>query len=343
MQAQINGLEKKLAETDARIKLAATEKVKVELLEDKLEKLKIEMSSRNSIDGGNIGEYGNTKFLPLDINALPLGEELRCLRKENMLLMEDIQILKSRLSDMEQTEERVLILEKEKSMLDATIKDLEFRLSLAQEDVSKLAIVKSECRSLQEKVENLQVLLENATEQANQADKVLEQNHELQRKVEKLEVSLGEANASKTSSNKSEEYNEQLQLKIKMLEQRLQMSDQEILSKVHSFQESVKEFQNSFNKLEGGKRNALVEPADDMPWEFWSRLLLTIDCWLLEKKISPSDAKLLREMAWKRDGQIRDTYLTCKGKNEQDAVEMFLKLILSPTRYYVFLIQYCQG
>nr|QEU57404.1 soluble starch synthase [Agave tequilana] len=339
LQAEINVLAIKLAETDARIRVAAQEKVKVELLESQLEELKNEMSSRNSTEGGNIVEYESTsrihnaEFLPLVFNASPLDEELSSLRKENMLLMQDIHSLKLKLGDVEQTEERVSMLEKEKSLLVAAVNELEFRLSVSQEDISKLTVVKSECRTLWEKVENLQALLENATQQTNQAVKVLEQNHELQRKVEKLESSLEEANASKVSSEKSEHHNKQLLQKIKLLEERLQTSDQELQSHILFYQESVKDFQNTINKLEEeGRGKDHGEPADDMPSEFWSRLLLTIDGWLFEKKISSNDAKLLREMAWKRDNQIRDAYLACKGKNEQEAVGMLLKLILSPTR-----------
>ncbi|XP_020248434.1 probable starch synthase 4, chloroplastic/amyloplastic isoform X2 [Asparagus officinalis] len=339
LQAEINALEMKLAETDARIRVAAQEKIKVEFLENQLEKLKTEMASRSSIDIQNISEYENafniqnSKFLQADIDASPLDEDLSSLRKENMLLMKDIQTLKSKLSFLEQTEERLLVLEKEKSLLEDAIEDLEFRLSVAQKDVSELTKVKTECRTLWEKVENLQELLDNATEQANQAVKILEKNHELRRKVEELEAALEHVNASKVSSNKSEQYNERLHQKIKLLEERLKMSEQEIQSHVQLYRESVKEFESTLNKLEErDKREDLGQPADDMPWEFWSRVLLSIDGWLLEKKISSDDAKLLREMAWKRDGRIRDTYLACKGMHDQEAVGMFLKLVSSPTR-----------
>ncbi|KAF8370024.1 hypothetical protein HHK36_031944 [Tetracentron sinense] len=110
-------------------------------------------------------------------------------------------------------------------------------------------------------------------------------------------------------------------------------SDQEIHSHVQLYQESVKEFQDTLNSLkEDSKRRALDEPVDDMPREFWTRLLLIVDGWLLEKKLSSTDAKLLREMVWKRDGRIRDAYFTCKDKNEHEAVATFLRLTSSPTR-----------
>ncbi|KAF2282818.1 hypothetical protein GH714_043109 [Hevea brasiliensis] len=52
--------------------------------------------------------------------------------------------------------------------------------------------------------------------------------------------------------------------------------------------------------------------------------------WLLEKKLSTDDAKLLRDMVWKRARRIRDVYLECREKNEREGVSMFLKLTSSP-------------
>ena len=149
-----------------------------------------------------------------------------------------------------------------------------------------------------------------------------------------MEESLEEVNAYKLSSEKLQQYNELMQQKIMLLEDRLQKSDEEIYSYIQLYQESVKEFQETLNTLkEESKKRALDEPVNDMPSEFWSRLLLIIDGWLIEKKISTHDAKLLREMVWKKDGQIRDAYMACKEKNEREAVTTFLRLTSSPTRY----------
>ena len=70
-----------------------------------------------------------------------------------------------------------------------------------------------------------------------------------------------------------------------------------------------------------------------MPWEFWSQLLLLIDGWTLENKISVDDASLLREKVWKRDRRISDTYIACKKQTEQEAISAFLGLLSSATRY----------
>lgn len=350
LQGEINVLEMKLAETDARIKVATQEKIHVELLEDQLQKLQNELTCRGGSESGELDIYENQNKIPngelvLNNNGIhSLSKELDSLRTENLSLKNDIEELKEELNNVKDTDERVVMLEKERSFLESSLKELESKLSTSQEDVSKLSTLKVECKDLYEKVENLQGLLNKATKQADQAILVLQQNQELRKKVDKLEESLDEANVYKLSSEKLQQYNELMQQKMKLLEERLQRSDEEIHSYVELYQDSVKEFQDTLNSLkEESKKRALDEPVDDMPWEFWSRLLLIIDGWLLEKKISANEAKLLREMVWKRDGHILDAYMTSKEKNEREAISTFLKLTSSSRRYnfyfFCFLFQ----
>ncbi|KAL5772017.1 hypothetical protein ACOSP7_011624 [Xanthoceras sorbifolium] len=338
LQGEINVLEMRLAETDARIKVATQEKIHVELLEDQLQKLRNELSQRGAFENSKLDTNENQKKLlneepvPDNSSIISLSKELDSLRTENLSLNNDVQALKTQLNNVKNTDERVVMLEKERTFLESSLKELESKLSISQEDVSKLSTLKVECKDLYEKVENLQGLLDKSTKQAGQAILVLQQNQELRKKVDKLEESLDEANVYKLSSEKMHQYNELMQQKIKLLEERLQRSDEEIHSYVQLYQESVKEFQDTLNSLkEESKKRALDEPVDDMPWEFWSRLLLIIEGWLLEKKISTSEAKLLREMVWKRDRHIHDAYMACKKKNEREAVSTFLSLTSSST------------
>ncbi|KAK6917220.1 Starch synthase, catalytic domain [Dillenia turbinata] len=341
LQGEINVLEMKLAETDARIKLAAQEKINVELLEDQLEKLRKQLSERGDADG-NCSQNRNIieEASPSHGDSAPtVTKELESLRTQNLSLKDDIERLKGELSKVRNTDERVVSLEKERLSLECALKEMEQKLALSHEDVSKLSSLRVEYNGLLEKVDNLQELLDKATSQADQAILVLQQNQELRKKVDRLEESLQEAKLYKLSSEKLQQYNELMQQKIKLMEERLQRSDEEIHTHVKLYQESVKEFQNTLNKLkEDGKRRARDEPVDDMPWEFWSRLLLFIDGCLFEKKISPADAKLLREMVWKRDRRICDAYATCKEKSEREIVAMLLRLTSSPIRSALHII-----
>lgn len=337
LQGEINILEMRLAETNARIKVAAQEKIHVEILEEQLVNLRSELSHRGVTEGSGADMHENWNKAFDGVHSL--GKELSLLRTENVSLKDDILALKEELSQVQKTDKRVVMLEKERSFLESALKELEFKLVASQEDVSKLSTLKFECKNLWDRVENLQVLLDRATDQADKAILVLEQNQELRKKVDMLEESLKEANVYKLSSEKMQQYNDLMQKKIKLLEERLDRSDEEILSYVKLYQESIKEFQDTLNNLkEESKRRALNEPVDDMPWDFWSRLLLIIDGWLLEKKISANDAKLLRDMVWKRDGRIRDAYLVCKDTNEHEAVAIFLKLTSSPKRSRLHVI-----
>lgn len=343
LQGEMNALEMKLAETDARIRVAAQEKIKVELLGDQLDKMRNEMRLNGGGDERGevveIFENENELFneeapLPYRNSINALMANLNSLRLENVSLKNDVEELREELSNVKNTDERVVMLEKQRSSLESALKELESKLSVSQEDVSKLSNLKVECKGLWEKVENLQLLLDKATKQADQAIIVLQQNQEIRKKVDKLEESLEEANVYKQSSERMQQYNELMQQKIKLMDERLQKSDEEIHSYVQLYQESVEEFQDTLNTLkEESKRRALDEPVDDMPWEFWSRLLLIIDGWLFENKISIDDAKVLREMVWKRDRRIHDSYMACKEKNVHEAVSTFLRLTSSQTRY----------
>ncbi|KAH9610304.1 hypothetical protein KSS87_000360 [Heliosperma pusillum] len=199
--------------------------------------------------------------------------------------------------------------------------------------------MKYEYDNLCQKVHNLQALLDNATKQADHAISVLQQNQELRRKVERLEESLGEAHVCMQSSEKMQQYNELMQQKMKLLEERLERSDGEIDSYIHLYQESMKEFQDTLDilKQESEIRGA-DRPVNDMPWEFWSQMLLMIDGWLLEKKLPSTEATFLREMVWKRDRRIVDAYMACKEKTEHEVLANFLGLTLSSTRAALHVI-----
>jgi len=335
-----------LAENDAKMKVAAQEKIRVELLEAQLEKLRNELAQRGATERSVFDLYESqnnvfSKEAPLlqnntqlqNSSVHSLSEELSLLRSENMSLKNDIEALREELSNAKNTDERVAILVKQHSLMKSSLQDLESKLIASQEDVSKLSSLKVECKDLWEKVDTLQALLDKATNRADQAILVLQQNQDLRKKVDKLEESLEEAVVYKLSSEKLQQYNELMQQKMKLLEEHLQKSDEEIHSYVRLYQDSVQEFQDTLKSLkEESNKRALDEPIDDMPWEFWSHLLLIIDGWLLEKKISTDDAKLLREMVWKRDGRICEAYMESREKNEREAVSRFLKLTSSPKR-----------
>ncbi|XP_044460720.1 probable starch synthase 4, chloroplastic/amyloplastic [Mangifera indica] len=332
LQGEINVLEMRLAETDARMKVAAQEKIHAELLEDQLQKLQNESALSGVSENSDLDMYKCQSNVLNNSSINSLSQELDSLRTENLSLKGDIEKLKTELNNVKNTDEHVEMLEKERSLLQSSLKEPESKFSISQEEVSELSTLKVECMGLYKKIENLQGLLDKLSKQADQAILVLQQNQEMRKKVDKLEESFDKANSYKLSSEKMQQYNELMQQKIRLLEERLQRSNEEIHSYVQLYQESMKEFQDTLGSLkEESKNRALDEPLYDMPSEFWSRLLLMIDGWFLEKKISTSEAKLLREMVWKRDRHIHDAYMACQEKNEHEAVSAFLRLTSSTT------------
>lgn len=334
LQGKMNTLEMRMAEAEARIECVTKEKIHVELLENQLKKLEDETPEND--EGSEYYDHNKNlnveSSIPDSSSFISPNIELDLFRKENISLKADIQTLKEQLTNVKEMDERVLLLEKEWSSSEAALKRLESRVVAAQMDVLELSTVKHECKALQEKVGNLQDLFDKETKQADQAIIILQQNHELQKKIHRLEASLEEVN-----SNTFSRFIELFQQKIELLEEHLQKSDERIQSHLQMYQESVGVFQGAINNLkeESSKRRAQDEPVEDLPWEFWSRLLLSLDVWLLEKKISSDDAKLLRDMAWKRDARIRDACFACKENGEHEALNTFLKLI-SRTKYAFF-------
>ncbi|KAL3616932.1 putative starch synthase 4, chloroplastic/amyloplastic [Castilleja foliolosa] len=328
LQGEINSLEMKLAKTDARLKMAAQDKIHTDLLEDQLENLRSTLSSRTSNEQKLVQDTNGFASSAKNSNLVEsLSQEVETLRAESVILKDELQFLKGELSTIRDTDQRVKALEEERSFLEGSLKELESKLAASHEDISKLSSLKSECKSLYEKVGDLQKLLDRATKQGDQAIQVLQQNQELRKKVDSLEESLNEANAYKMSSEKMQQYNELMQQKIKLLEESLQKSDEEIISYVNLYQDSMKEFQETLNILkEESKKRAEDETVNEKPRVFWSNLLLMVDGWFLEKKISVDQVKALREMVWNKEESICEAYLAFEENNESEIISAFLKL-----------------
>ncbi|KAG6407223.1 hypothetical protein SASPL_130209 [Salvia splendens] len=328
LQGEINTLEMKLAETDARLKVAAQEKIHVELLQAQLEKLRSELSNREELEQDLNNVVSSSQ---IDVVS-SFSQELNSLRAENITLQDELQALKAELSRIRETDQRVQTLENERSLLQSSFKELEFKLAASDEDVSGISSLKSECKSLYEKVEDMQTLLDKATEQADQAILALRQNQELRKKVDQLEESVSKTSDYKLSSEKLQQHTELMQQRIDLLDDCLQNSDEEVQSYFKLCQDSIKEFQDKLNALkEESKKRAENESVHDKPSEFWSNLLLLVDGWFLEKKISLDQVKLLREMIWNREKSICDSYMSMQGKSEREIIATFLKLTSSTT------------
>lgn len=313
LQTEINALEVNLAENIVRLKVTAQEKIHLEFL-DELKKLKNKMSSWDRFEGKLL----TSDSVLHDVIDVALVDELNDMRVENALLKDDIKALNVKLNNV-----LLSMPEKECSLLETSVGELTYDLEGVQRNVPELSSINSECKTIWANMESLQAVLDTTIERAKQSSSLLEQNIELQEKVEKLEASLKESNMNKLLGM-SQKYNELLLQKIEMLEERLQIADQEIHSYSILYQKSLNEFQNAIEMLKEHNKKELEEHVDDM--EFWSQILLMVESWLIEKKISYSDGNLLRAMIGKKDHQIFEAYMACNGKNEHETIAIFLKL-----------------
>ncbi|KAG8086189.1 hypothetical protein GUJ93_ZPchr0010g8856 [Zizania palustris] len=235
-----------------------------------------------------------------EINDSPSVLELDDIKEENILLKDDIQFLKAMLIEVAETEESIFKLEKERTLLDASFRELESRFIAAQADM-----LKHEPRQYDtwwEKVENLGDLLETTSNEVEHAAIILGRNHDLQDKE-----------------------------RIKSVEERFQACNHEMHSQIELYENSIVEFHDNLSKLvEEAEKRSLEHSTSNMP-ELWSRISLLIEGWLLEKRISYNDANTLREMVWKRDSCLREAYLSCRGMNDREIMDNFLKMTLPGT------------
>lgn len=341
LQGEIDLLQTRLAETDARLRHAAHEKIKNELLADEVKILKREIDEREGtwkegkglkVNNTTIKENG--KAIQSYVSGSPtIAGELKALEDQNKSLEEEVKVLKSKLIEISKNGQYIAEMEKERLSLEESTKQLQSKLAIAEANASDLANVKTECQVLRRKVEHLQVELEKSTQKMILPDDIVITNQALQEKIDRLEAALAQAQFDKSLLEQTQEENLLLNEQIKLLEQRLLESDNDIKSQIQIYQEEVQAFQRNLEQLKHGKNKQFLDgPVQDLPWDFWSNLLLSIDGWMLEKKMDFDDAKILRDMAWRRESRIRDAYVQCKDKNEKDVIANLLKLMKASTR-----------
>ncbi|KAK4271809.1 hypothetical protein QN277_020444 [Acacia crassicarpa] len=205
-----------------------------------------------------------------------------------------------------------------------------------------------------EKDADLYILNQTRNRAVQDLQDILHEKEVLQERIEYLEKRLAETEAQLEVAIQERVRGEHLETKYSV--------SQENLSEMHSTQRISRkdqrdEIENSHLLLDRETRQADkpitlfqrnqdlqkkveertldVETVDYMPWEFWSNLLLIIDGWSLEKKISIEEAKVLREKVWKRDRSILHTYMSVKEKSEHEIISAFLATSATSSGLYV--------
>lgn len=101
-------------------------------------------------------------------------------------------------------------------------------------------------------------------------------------KVDSLKTMLAEAEAEKKTLITVQSENLQLRDQVLLLEKRLSESDEEIRSQLEVYLAEVESFQTTLEDLKAENETGIVQvPVSEMPWDFWSGLLLRIDALML--------------------------------------------------------------
>lgn len=342
LQAQVNVLQLQLAEAETKLKAAPQEKTKMKLLEQEIEVLQGKLSentevvkviSQQKADYSKLSEHAEN--LQTEVDKLDAVEaELKELNKENQILQDEIKSLQCDLVDLSKENEVIAQLKSEKDSLQKMVSEFEAKLAMAESNALELAKLKLEKQVVLENLQRLETVRPMISiDPQHSAGLKPAENQALQDKVIELQSMLLRFKSENEVLKQAQAENDVLREQIQMLEQRLVESDAEIRSQLEVYQAEVEAFQASLEQLKVEK-NAFSqkERIDDMPWEFWSHLLLSIDGWLLEKKLLFADASALREMAWQRDPSIKDAFIAKKGVSDNDILSGLLELLKTKKR-----------
>ncbi len=106
-------------------------------------------------------------------------------------------------------------------------------------------------------------------------------------KVDSLQAAWAEANAEKTSMSKVQMENVELHKQVQLLEEQLRESDDEIHSQLRMYEAEVQAFQASLKGLKAEGQIGIAQIlVGDMPWDFWSGMMLHIEALMLDDLIT---------------------------------------------------------
>jgi chromosome segregation ATPase len=336
LQFQVNVLQLKLAETEARLKTSVQEKSKIKLLEQEVETLQERLSEGKELQ--NSFSQQNADYVELSRNVEKLKAEagksdsltmeIEKLAKENVMLQRKLESLQSKLVDSNRKDEIITQLLSEKDSIEKARAEAEKKLGLAETKALELAKLE-----LEEQVtrENLQASEKGKNSLVTNSRGGVE-SQTVRDRFEQLQSQLLKLEAENETLKHAQLENEVLRSQIGILEQCLADSDADIRSQLQVYQAEVESFQNTIEQLKAV--NSVSPVVDDMPWEFWSSVLLSLDGWLLEKKLLFEDATALRELAWKRDSSIKDAFLTRKEATDDVILSGLEELLRKKKRYY---------
>ncbi|KAJ7552264.1 hypothetical protein O6H91_06G048000 [Diphasiastrum complanatum] len=357
MQNQVKLLEIRLLEADAKVKRTSLEKEKLKLLELELEKSREKLAQTEAdlklLLDAKTERISDRESIQNRIEVVSSPQLLI----RNSTFEEEVNSLNETLAAVKMKQDSLTRAETEKHYLQRKVENLETKLEESKKGDLEFEAQNIENKVLKAEVDRLQSQLTgfSAAKALRKGGPVLQRDRgtldkgnldgnrdieALQQEIFELQAELGKGEEERNILQKAQMENRILKEQVKMLRERLSESDAEIRSQLESYQTELVFFQASVRKLQLQIKAGMVQvPVGEMPWEFWSSLILRIDAWILAKSISVEDGAELWLMVWQRDARIRDAYVALQEEKEEKLVIAgLIELINSRKRPGLYII-----
>ncbi|KAG0622794.1 hypothetical protein M758_3G123800 [Ceratodon purpureus] len=346
--SQVEILKARLAQSEAKLESTARAREKAQLLEEEVDLLKSRLAQTEADSKAFTKLKEENKALQESLNSLQQSGGKGILETKYQNSLDEVNSLRVHLADAQAEiakfskgpgRERAG-LQEYIAGLENKIADMERQLAEANINSAELDSLKVEGMSLHEEAAALRIKL------AGRSDNTLlslaggdTDDQSLHRQVETLQSMLARAMAEKDALTRVHSENVQLREQVELLEERIRESDAEIHAQLQIYTAEVEAFQASLDDLKSGNEvNVVQVPVGEMPWDFWSGLLLRIDALMLSDLLNQEDAKELQLMAWQRDKRLRDIYVNHEDENDEGLAGKFMDLIQPKRRPGIYVI-----
>ncbi|KAG6554493.1 hypothetical protein Mapa_003871 [Marchantia paleacea] len=326
LQGQVHVLSARLAEADAKAKLGDQAKEKNKFLEGELNSLQARLDEKEHEAKAALqlkAEYVTLQQQAQNLAARleassAAGSEVKVLKSQIEAYEEEVKNLRKCVADLNVKEEVVQQLEGEKQTIQEYAHCLELKLAEVEENEIENARLKAREAALQAELVRLKAELEETSDGSVVTPQLVTETDLLRKQLQALQESMKSAEEDQLALNMVQAENAALREQVQILQQRILESDTEIRQQLELYQDEVEAFQSSLEGLKADSGLGIAQvPVGEMPWDFWSNLLLRIDALMLGKQLSLDDGLELRIMAWRREARIRDAYVAVQ--NEKDA------------------------
>ncbi|GBG91694.1 hypothetical protein CBR_g53508 [Chara braunii] len=340
LQGQAKVLTARLAEAEAKAKLTSQLKAKNQLLEEQLSSLQAKLeASVNGSSGITLEAIRtdnealvdqNTKLQAKVRELKEFVQQLNQAESTNSSLREQLEMMRAQLAEAQLKEKLSSEAKSQSEVLQEQVGQLQARGMESDMKIRTLEQALVQSREAEDEVRALRIaLLDSKKTVAKTADEL----EKVQEQLQLATASLAEKEAERELWSRVQAENEVLRDQVDMLKDRLRDVDIELRDQLERYKAEVAYFQESMEDL----RSTSVDvdgkvPVGEMPWDFWSNLLLRIDALALSELITADEGIELRMLAWERDLRIRDAFLAVQEEADNQVANSLRSLLKSKQR-----------